>query len=58
MSESINLYDLIKCSYFTFRKILDEYDSLVKSLEIQGLKQSDLKSVIDDYCLMCNVDNK
>lgn len=48
----------MKCSFFTFRKILDEYSSLVKSLEIQGLKQSNLKSVIDDYCSMCQVDSK
>jgi hypothetical protein len=34
-----------------------KYDSMVKSLEIQGLKQTDLKSIIDDYCLMCNVDD-
>lgn len=31
---------------------------MAKSLEIQGLKSSNLKSVIDDYCLMRDVGSK
>lgn len=30
----------------------------MKSLDIQGLRQSDFKLIIDDYCLMCNIDLK
>lgn len=50
-------FDLVKCSFY-FPKILSQYSSLAKSLEIQGLKSSNLKSVIDDYCLMQDVGSK
>ena len=33
---------------------MDEYKLLASSLEIRGLKNNDLKSIIDDYCLSVN----
>lgn len=49
--------DLLKISVDNFHRIFQEYYGHVNNLEIQGLRASDIKSVISDYCMMNALDD-
>ena len=53
-----NKLDLTKCSFDSFKDLLDEYRKLLTNIQIQGLQKKDLIMIVDDYCKINNVSDK